>query len=86
MDEKGDRSFSFYRNPGADMMLQTEEVDKEIITQSKIVHFGSLSLSDELHERLHLNLLNKQRKWERLFPLILITEVNYGRVKIMQRK
>lgn len=29
------------------MMLQTEEVDKEIITQSKIVHFGSISLSDE---------------------------------------
>ncbi|NHC41571.1 carbohydrate kinase [Bacillus sp. MM2020_1] len=47
LDEKGDRSFSFYRNPGADMMLQTEEVDKEIITQSKIVHFGSISLSDE---------------------------------------
>jgi fructokinase len=47
LNEEGDRSFSFYRNPGADMMLQTEEVDHEILGQSKIVHFGSLSLTDE---------------------------------------
>lgn len=47
LDDEGDRSFSFYRNPGADMMLQIEEVDQEIINQSKIVHFGSLSLTDE---------------------------------------
>ncbi|WP_409291316.1 carbohydrate kinase family protein [Peribacillus sp. SCS-37] len=47
LDEEGDRSFSFYRSPGADMMLQTEEVDTEILHQSKVVHFGSLSLTDE---------------------------------------
>lgn len=47
LNDEGDRSFSFYRNPGADMMLQTEEVDHEILSQSKIIHFGSLSLTDE---------------------------------------
>ena len=39
----GDREFSFYRNPGADMMLTKEEVDQELIKSSKIFHFGTLS-------------------------------------------
>ena len=43
----GDRDFSFYRNPGADMMLTEDEVDYEMIKQSKIFHFGTLSMTDE---------------------------------------
>lgn len=39
----GDREFSFYRNPGADMMLTKEEVDPEIIKKARIFHFGTLS-------------------------------------------
>ena len=39
----GDREFSFYRKPGADMMLKKEEVDPEIIKAAKIFHFGTLS-------------------------------------------
>lgn len=41
----GDRSFSFYRNPGADMMLCPEEVDAKRIKHSKIFHFGTLSMT-----------------------------------------
>lgn len=44
-DTDGDRDFSFYRNPGADMNLRAEEIDKTLIAQSKIFHFGSLSLT-----------------------------------------
>ena len=43
----GDRSFSFYRNPGADKMLRTEEVSNDLIADSKIFHFGSLSMTDQ---------------------------------------
>ena len=43
----GDREFSFYRNPGADMMLRKEEVKEELIRNAKIFHYGSLSLTDE---------------------------------------
>lgn len=43
----GDREFSFYRKPGADMMLTKEEVDYDLIRQSKIFHFGTLSMTDE---------------------------------------
>lgn len=39
----GDRDFSFYRNPGADMMLRKEEVMQEVIREAKIFHFGTLS-------------------------------------------
>lgn len=45
--EDGDRSFSFYRNPGADMMLTENEVDENLIQDSRIFHFGTLSMTDE---------------------------------------
>lgn len=41
--EDGDRDFSFYRNPGADMMLKKEEVPMDVIAASRIFHFGTLS-------------------------------------------
>lgn len=43
----GDRSFSFYRNPGADMMLAADEIDEAQIKDSKIFHYGSLSMTHE---------------------------------------
>ncbi len=46
-DSDGDRDFSFYRNPGADMMLKEEEVPEERICDSRIFHYGSLSMTDE---------------------------------------
>ena len=43
----GDRDFSFYRNPGEDMMLREEEVRDDIIAAGKIFHFGTLSMTNE---------------------------------------
>ncbi len=43
----GDRDFSFYRNPGADMCLHTQEINRELIRQARIFHFGTLSMTDE---------------------------------------
>lgn len=43
----GDRDFSFYRDPGADMMLTEEEVPEELIRNSRIFHFGTLSMTHE---------------------------------------
>ena len=43
----GDRDFSFYRNPGADMMLTEAEVPGEVIGGSRIFHFGTLSMTHE---------------------------------------
>ena len=43
----GDRDFSFYRNPGADMMLTKDDVDEDLIRSSRIFHFGTLSSTHE---------------------------------------
>lgn len=43
----GDRDFSFYRNPGADMMLTEDEIPEELIKDSRIFHFGTLSMTHE---------------------------------------
>ncbi len=47
LDSSGDRSFSFYRKPGADLMIRTEDLGYEVIQSAKVFHFGSLSLTDE---------------------------------------
>ena len=43
----GDREFSFYRNPGADMMLGENEVDEDFVKDTKIFHFGTLSMTHD---------------------------------------
>lgn len=43
----GDRDFSFYRNPGADMMLTADEVPTARIAASRIFHFGTLSMTSD---------------------------------------
>ena len=47
----GDRDFSFYRNPGADMMLKADELKEEILKDTAVFHFGTLSMThDEVRE------------------------------------
>ena len=43
----GDRDFSFYRSPGADMMLTEDELAGDVISGSRIFHFGTLSMTHE---------------------------------------
>lgn len=43
----GDRDFSFYRKPGADILLRADELDEALLKDSRIFHFGTLSLTDE---------------------------------------
>ena len=45
--EDGDRDFSFYRNPGADMMLTEDELPMDMIRDTRIFHFGTLSMTHE---------------------------------------
>ena len=49
--ENGDRDFSFYRNPGADMMLTADEIPEDMLANTRIFHFGTLSMThDEVRE------------------------------------
>ncbi|MBQ4259170.1 MAG: carbohydrate kinase [Lachnospiraceae bacterium] len=45
--ENGDRDFSFYRKPGADMMITKGEVSGELLKETKAFHFGTLSMTDD---------------------------------------
>lgn len=45
--ENGDRDFSFYRKPGADMMITKGEVSEELLKETEIFHFGTLSMTDD---------------------------------------
>jgi len=43
----GEREFSFSRKPGADTQLRVDELDREMLTHTKVFHTGSLSLTQE---------------------------------------
>lgn len=50
----GEREFMFYRNPSADMLLQEDELDLDLITKAKIFHYGSISLITEPCKSAHV--------------------------------
>lgn len=47
LDANGERNFSFCRNPGADTQLSVDDLDMSLLQETKILHLGSLSLTDE---------------------------------------
>lgn len=47
LNDKGERTFSFARKPGADTMLRPDEIKEDIVKSSRIFHVGSLSLTNE---------------------------------------
>ena len=47
LSDNGERSFSFARKPGADMMLSFEDIPEELLENTKIFHFGTLSMTSE---------------------------------------
>ena len=47
LDNQGERNFSFYRKNCADVNLKKEEIDLELVKSADILHFGSVSLTDE---------------------------------------
>jgi fructokinase len=47
LDESGDREFSFARKPGADTCITFDEINKELLDETKVFHFGTLSLTSD---------------------------------------
>lgn len=47
LDDKGDRSFSFFRSPGADTFLHTRDIPLGRIETCQVLHYGSLSMTHE---------------------------------------
>ena len=47
LDEQGDREFSFARKPGADTQIAFDEINLSLVDEAKVLHFGTLSLTNE---------------------------------------
>lgn len=47
LDEHRERSFTFYRSPGADSLLTPEEAIAGLVGRPKLFHFGSVTLTKE---------------------------------------
>ena len=47
VSETGERSFSFYRRNCADTLLSSEEISTELLGNTRFLHFGSVSLTDD---------------------------------------
>lgn len=47
LDQNGERHFSFCRNPGADTQLSEDDLNYQLLEDTKILHIGSLSLTNE---------------------------------------
>ncbi|NGZ75901.1 carbohydrate kinase family protein [Saccharibacillus alkalitolerans] len=53
LKENGERDFSFYRNPSADLLLSEEEIDPALFKAGDILHFGSVNLVDSPMKQAH---------------------------------
>jgi fructokinase len=62
LDEYGDRSFSFYRNGCADVMLEKSEVDYTLLDKTRALHFGSLSFTNEPSRSTVLDMVEYAKK------------------------
>lgn len=57
LDKNGERDFSFYRKGCADVMLCKEDIDYRLVDTAKVIHFGSLSFTDEPSKSTVLDVL-----------------------------
>ena len=61
-DANGEREFSFARKPGADMLLQDSEINFSMIDDAKVVHFGTVCMTDEPARTTHCRVVEYARK------------------------
>lgn len=62
LNESGERSFSFCRNPGADTQISFEDVDRNYLDNARILHVGSLSLTQEPAKTTTLKMIDHVKK------------------------
>lgn len=62
LKENGDREFSFYRNPSADMLMPPEAVKEEFFDGVSVLHFCSVDIGDFLMKQAHLRAIDIMRK------------------------
>jgi len=61
-DANGEREFSFARKPGADMLLTMEDIDLSMIDETKVLHFGTVCMTDEPARSTHYQVVEYARR------------------------
>lgn len=59
----GKKDMLFYRNPGADMFLSPQDLDKAYFQNAKIFHYGSISMIDPMPRKTTIAALRLARKY-----------------------
>lgn len=62
VDKSGERSFSFYRDPSADVDLEAADIDKEMLKNTRFLHFGSVSLTADPSKTATLHAASRARE------------------------
>src|SRR5690606_38181527 len=58
LKQDGNRDFSFYRNPSADMLLKEEEIEEDWFSKGDILHFCSVDLIEAPVKYAHIKAVN----------------------------
>ncbi len=58
----GERDFSFYRNPGADMLLEADEIDLDWFVAGDFLHFGTVDLIEAPVRYAHIKAIDYVKK------------------------
>lgn len=66
LDETGDRTFSFYRKPGADIFLDINDVPVTAIQDAKVVHFGTVSMTQDPSYTTTLSVVKKANEFNKI--------------------
>ena len=62
LDERGERTFSFCRNPGADTQITSKDLNADMLKSTRFLHIGSLSLTDEPAKTTTVEAINITKK------------------------
>ena len=66
----GDRDFSFYRNPGADMMLNKTEIPEDILKETEMQNFANVAASIITTRKGALRVMPKQEEIQQYLKII----------------
>lgn len=71
--EGGERSFTFVRKPGADILLEKSDVTEEMISSTRILHAGSMGMSADPSREAHFYAMDLAKKMDKIVSF----DVNY---------
>ena len=80
LQDDGQRDFSFYRKPSADMLYQPENIDDIKVFQDDILHFCSVDLIESDMKYAHEKMIEKFESVGGTIVLILMYAYLYGKI------